>query len=113
LHELPVVDGLDLKALLEFLRKVINIRTLFPMSDRALFEVIYPFCREPSDCGFTFPFDFRAIPLGCTSIFYSQMLFEKLKQDMFWRLQREDESFSSYVNSVKDFRYRRARSYLL
>jgi hypothetical protein len=75
LRELPVVDGLEVKALLDFFRKVIKIHTLCTISDRALFEVIYPNCREPlcaRVCGIEFQFDFRAIPRGCTPIFYSQ-----------------------------------------
>jgi hypothetical protein len=42
LRELPVLDGFEVKALLDFFRKVIRIRKLCPTSDRALFEVIYP-----------------------------------------------------------------------
>jgi hypothetical protein len=35
------------KDFLDFLMVVIRIRTLFPMSDLALFEIIYRYCREP------------------------------------------------------------------
>jgi hypothetical protein len=69
------VDGLEVKALLDFFRKVIKIRTLCPISDRALFEVIYPYCGEPlctRERGIEFQFDLRAIPRRCTLIFYSQ-----------------------------------------
>jgi hypothetical protein len=106
LRELPVVDGLEVKTLLDFFRKVIKIRTLCPISERALFEVIYPNCREPlcarvsvalnSNLTFAqFHGDVLRFPIP-------KRLFEKLKQDVFGRLQREDESFPSYVNSVED-----------
>jgi hypothetical protein len=85
---------------------VSKIRTLCPVSDRALFEVIYPYCREPLCARVSVALHsnltFAQFHGDVLRIFIPKRLFEKLKQDMFGCLQREDESLSSYVYSVKD-----------
>jgi hypothetical protein len=47
LREVPVTDGLNVDILLQFLRKVIELRNHFHWSDRDLFEIIYSRCSEP------------------------------------------------------------------
>jgi stress-induced morphogen len=54
------------------------------------------------ECGIEFQFDLAQFHGDVLRFFIPKRLFEKLKQFMFGRVQRKDESFSSYVNSVKD-----------
>jgi hypothetical protein len=105
LRELPVVDGLQAKELLHFLGLVIKIRTLFPMSDLALLEIIYPYCREPLcarvSAALGSRLSFAQFHADVLQFFVPKRLFDTLRQDLFGRLQGENEPFSSYVSSIK------------
>jgi hypothetical protein len=47
LIELPLVNGLDVNFLLQFLKKVLEIRAVFTVTDQVLLQVTYPYCKEP------------------------------------------------------------------
>ena len=106
LRELPTVSGLDVEPLLQFLLKVRKLRDTFNVADRPLLELIHTFCKSP--------LRERVIEALRTSVdfdrFHEDVIqyvvprrrFEQLCQDMFGRLQREEESLSAYAESIKD-----------
>ena len=86
--------------------KVRKLRDTFNVADRPLLELIHTFCKSP--------LRERVIEALRTSVdfdrFHEDVIqyvvprrrFEQLRQDMFGRLQREEESLSAYAESIKD-----------
>ena len=86
--------------------KVRKLRDTFNVADRPLLELIHTFCKSP--------LRERVIEALRTSVdfdrFHEDVIqyvvprrrFEQLCQDMFGRLQREEESLSAYAESIKD-----------
>jgi hypothetical protein len=69
-------------------------------------ELIYPFCKSPlrervaEALGASVDFD--QFHEDAIQYFVSRRVFEQLRQEMFGRLQREEESLSTYAQSIKD-----------
>lgn len=106
LRELPAADGLEIHSLLDFLPTVIKIRTFFSIPDKTLLEIIYSYCRESLsgrvNAALVASLTFGQFHMDLLRFFVPRRMFDVLKQDLFGRLQGQDESFSAYVNSIKD-----------
>lgn len=107
-QQLPSTNGLDVNVLLRFLGLLIRIRDFPGVDDQSLMQLAYPSCREPLltrllDCMHQrrkFD-DFHEIVLNS---FIPMRLKEQLKQQMFYRLQNENESLAGFVSSVRHAR---------
>jgi hypothetical protein len=103
---LPVSDGGNIPVLYDFLLKVIKLRQVGLVVEPTLFELLYPCCqgellvlltqaltlREPFDS-----FHERVLQqfIPCRQLC-------QLRVELYERVQREDESLSTYIQSVKD-----------
>jgi hypothetical protein len=47
LKQLPLVDGLEVNALLQFLQKILEICMVFSITDQVLLQVLSPYCKKP------------------------------------------------------------------
>ena len=106
LKSLPVVNGLEFEKLLDFLTTVLKIRRLGQIFDSQLFEVLYPFCREPlaerllSARAQNMKFErFHELVL---EYFIPRRIYQQLRQERFSRVQGENEKFAQYVNQIKE-----------
>jgi len=45
IKQLPIVDDTEVKCLYEFLLRVLKVRQVGQMSDSAIYELMYPYCR--------------------------------------------------------------------
>jgi hypothetical protein len=106
LRDSPVINGLEIEPLLLLLRKILEMSDHFRFSDWDLFYVFHPRCSEPLRARVNF-----AVSQGFTvDQFHADVLqhivprrlFDSLKQELFGRLQRADESFAAYVTSLRD-----------
>jgi hypothetical protein len=104
LRELPAVNGLDVELLMRLLLKVRKLRNTFNLTDKSLFELIYPFCKsslsERVDEALRALVDFDQFH-DVIQYFIPRRMFKRLRQDMVDRLQREEESLSAYAESIK------------
>lgn len=105
LKSLPVVSGLEFEKL-DFLTIVLKIRRLGQILDSQLFEVLYPFCREPlaerllSARAQNMKFErFHELVL---EYFIPRRIYQQLSQERFSRVQGENEKFAQYVNQIKE-----------
>jgi hypothetical protein len=94
LKSLPVVNSLEFEKLLDFLIIVLKIRRLGQILDWQLFEVLYPFCREPlaerllSARAQNKKFE-RSHEL-VLEYFIPRRIYQQLRQERFSRLQGEN-----------------------
>lgn len=106
LKELPIVDGMDANILCEFLLKVIKIRQAGQMNDSAVYEVMYPYCRGELLALVTQAVNSREK----FENFHARLLrhlipsreMSHLRITRYERVQLEEESFSNYVQAIKD-----------
>ena len=106
LRELISVDGMDVRLLLRFLAQVLNIRNIFSLPDVQLLAMIYPYCKGPLStqvrdalqAGQTFD-DFHN---NLILFFIPRRMFDSLRQELFGRLQKEEETLAEYVESIKE-----------
>jgi hypothetical protein len=104
LKHLPSVDGFEVKALFQFLQKVIGIRTVLNVTDSVLLQVIYPYCRNTLNTRIQYTlcngWSFNQLHEDVICSFVPRRRFDRLRQ-MFGRLQREAESLAAYVESIR------------
>jgi hypothetical protein len=105
LCEIPVISWLEVEPLLQFLTKVLEMRDHFGLPDRQVFDIIYPRCLEPLRARVNFALSQRftvdQFQGDVLEHLVPRCLFDNLKQELFGRLQRADESFTAYVTSLK------------
>jgi hypothetical protein len=106
LNILPVVKGLEIKRLLEFLGLVLKIRRLGQLPDMQLFEVLYPFCREPLAEQLLLAraqnMPFEQFHRAILENFIPRRLHEQLRQEGYARVQGEQETFALYVSQIRE-----------
>jgi len=101
LNVLPLEDGTDVKVLCEFLLKVIKLCQVEQMTDCAIYDLTYPYCRGDLLTSVTHAIttgenfeDFHARSLG-HFIPSREML--QLRIARYERVQWEGEHFSTYL----------------
>ena len=106
IQRLPVVDGLDLEALLKFLRILFQLADFPGLSERTLLELIYPYCRGSMaerltstlrDGGGIDHFHREVL-----DAFIPGRLREQLRHKHFYRVQASGEALAHFVSSIKD-----------
>jgi hypothetical protein len=106
LRQLLSVDGLEVRQLLKFLAQVLKIRTIFSLPDAQLLETIYPYCKGPLGTrvrdALLAGHNFDNFHSDLILFFIPRRMFDSLRQELFGRLQREDETLAEYVESIKD-----------
>lgn len=106
LQGLPTVDGLDENKLLEFFRQLFLLAEFPGVSEARLLELVYPYCRAPMAGLVT-----RAIKGGngldalhaeALDSFVPGRLRDRLRQQLFYRVQERGEPLADFVRSVRD-----------
>jgi hypothetical protein len=105
LKQLPLVDGLEVNSLLQFLKSILQIRAVFTVTDQVLLQVIYPYCKKPlsnrAQQALSNDWNFDQFHEDVICSFDPRRRFDRLRQEMFGRLQREDESLVAYSDATK------------
>jgi hypothetical protein len=103
---LPVSDGSDIPVLYDLLLQVIKLRQVGLIVEPPLFELLYPCCQGELVVLLT-----KALTLRETfDFFHERVLLQfipsrqlgQLRVELYERVQREGESLSAYIQSVKD-----------
>jgi len=106
IKELPVVDGTEVNRLYEFLLRVLKVRQVGQMSDSAIYELMYPYCRDE-----LLFLETQAINTKKNfENFYDRLLrhfipareMSYLRMARYKRVQAEGEHFFSYVQAIRD-----------
>ena len=107
LQSIPVVDGLEVDALLSFLSSIFKLRDFPGITDQDMLRLLVPYCRSPLSDRLTSVlvsgenFDcFHKLVLEC---FVPVRLRDRLKLDHFYRPQGTRESLAAFVSSIKSF----------
>jgi len=106
IKELPVVDDTDVNLLCEFLLKVLKASQVGQMSDSAIYELMYPYCRGELLALVTQAFNtrenFENFHNRSLRHFKPAREMSYLRMAMYERVQAQGEHFFSYVQVIKD-----------
>lgn len=106
LKRLPRINGLQVDQLLVFLTEVIRIRDLSMLTDVQLLELIFPYCLDALAgkvmAALQGTWEFERLHREILECFIPRRLFEQLRREKYERLQRDGETFATYICSVKD-----------
>ena len=106
LKRLPRINGLQVDQLLVFLTEVIRIRDLSMLTDSQLLELIFPHCLDALAgkvmAALQGAWEFERLHREILECFIPRRLFDQLQREKYERLQREGETFATYICSVKD-----------
>lgn len=105
LQTFPVTDGLEITNLLHFLRNLIKITTETSLTQFELYELLPNYCRGPL-LNKVIMFKKSGLPISCLhqdilNTFVPITLLEKLKQDLIYRPQLNDEPVAGYISEIK------------
>jgi len=105
-NSLPVSDGLDVKQLLEFLNRVIYIKSLAQVTEVELLRLIIPYCRgslsERLQAVLLRKGTFDDFHKDVLEFFVPGRLLERLKVEYFYRPQGHGERLSNFIAAVKE-----------
>jgi hypothetical protein len=99
--ELPVVDGIDVNLLCDFLAQVLKIRYVGQMAERTIYEIMYPCCRGELltlvTQAITAKESFENFHARALGQFIPSRQMSQLRAASYERVQFEGESFATYA----------------
>jgi hypothetical protein len=105
LKQLPSVDGSEANALLQFLQRVIEIRAVCNITNQVLLQVICPYYKKLLSSrikhALSHDWSFDQFHGDVICSFVPRRRFNRLKQEICGRLQREQESLATYFEDFK------------
>jgi hypothetical protein len=106
LKDFPQADGLNVSVLLAFLKRLLKIVCFSSFSNVQVLEMIFPFTSGPlaerTALALANNFSFSKYHADILSFFVPSRLFTQLKQELFHRLQHDNEPLANYVLEVKE-----------
>lgn len=106
IKNLSLTDGLNVSQLLDFLRVTIKIKKCGLLSDNNLLILLMPYVSGPLldkvQCAIKQNFSFDIFHQDLINTFIPSRLFFQLQQELFYRLQKTNEPFSFFIQSIKD-----------
>lgn len=105
LGSLSIIDGLQVDQLLNFIEVLFRAKDFPGMSDTLLLQLIFPHCQEPLleilvSC-LESGANFEEFHTRLLENFVPGRLRENLRQQKFYRLQKQGEELASFVSSIK------------
>lgn len=99
-------DGLNVSQLLEFLKIVLKIKKSGLLNDVNLFILLLPYTTGPLldkvQSAIKGNFSFEVFHQDILNSLIPSRLYFQLQQDLFYRLQKHNEPFSFFIQSIKD-----------
>jgi hypothetical protein len=106
LRDFPRADGLNIPSLLTFIRRLLKVVGFSTFDNIQVLELVFPFTSGPlaerTAIALANNYCFSRYHADLLSFFVPSRLFTQLKQELFHRLQRNNEPLANYVLEIKE-----------
>jgi hypothetical protein len=106
LKEVPVVDGLDVLLLWDFLLKIIQTHLMGQLNPLDIYDIIYPYCRGEMFVAVTQAIrgkeNFDGFHARILKQFVPTRQLVRLRLEKYERVQNAREQFTVYIQAIKD-----------